>query len=382
MRIVYWGTYDSGKPRNRILLRALRENGVDVVELHADVWKGIEDKSSIKSLGAKLGRLLRWLASYPRLLFAYLTAPSHDAVVVGYPGYLDVLVIWPFARLRRRPIVWDAFMSLYGTVVEDRRLLRPGSLPAKLVYLLEWLACRAATTVVLDTDAHARYFVERYGVDPDHIARIFVGAEPEAFPPDASSPALRERPLILFYGQFIPLHGIETIVRAAMSAEAADFDWILIGKGQEEARIRNLLGDRLPGNIEWIPWVNYHDLQDYMYKADACLGIFGDTQKAAQVIPNKVFQALAAGKPVITRDSPAARELLSEEMEGVYLVPPADPAALLAALREFVAERAVLAGRRPLHRELAERIAPSGVGVEFRELLSRLSSRRPSATAD
>ena len=50
------------------------------------------------------------------------------------------------------------------------------------------------------------------------------------------------------------------------------------------------------------------------------------------MIPNKVFQALACGTPVVTADTPAARELLRDG-ESALLVPPGDPAALVDAIR-------------------------------------------------
>ena len=87
--------------------------------------------------------------------------------------------------------------------------------------------------------------------------------------------------------------------------------------------------------LRWIPWVPYEELAEHIRAADVCLGIFGASAKAGNVIPNKVFQIVSCGKPVITRDSPAIRELLAESDPGVYLVPPADPDALLAALRRF-----------------------------------------------
>ena len=105
-----------------------------------------------------------------------------------------------------------------------------------------------------------------------------------------------------------------------------------------------------------------------------CLGIFGDTGKAARVIPNKVFQILSAGAPLITRDSPAIRELLSPDMPGVYLVPPADPDALLAAVREFRDTHGPKG--RSLHREAAERIAPRAVGEAMRDAIARTLDRR------
>ncbi len=95
MRIVFWGTYDIGKPRNRILLQGLRDNGCEVIECHAHVWQGIEDKSQVQSRRRQLLQGLRWLAAYPRLLWRYLRLPRHDLVLVGYLGQLDVLLIRP-----------------------------------------------------------------------------------------------------------------------------------------------------------------------------------------------------------------------------------------------------------------------------------------------
>ena len=62
------------------------------------------------------------------------------------------------------------------------------------------------------------------------------------------------------------------------------------------------------------------------------MGIFGNSPKASRVIPNKLFQIVASGKPVITRDSPAIRELITEPPEDVVLVPPASAEALANAL--------------------------------------------------
>lgn len=366
MRIVVWGTYDLGKPRGRILLRGLRENGVEVHECLADVWGGIEDKSQLKGVKARVGRLIKWLLAYPSLIYRYMLAGNHDVVLVGYPGMLDVLVLWPFAKLRRKPIVWDAFLSLYNTVVEDRQLISPSNPLAWLLYGIEWLACRAANLVILDTRVHADYFVEQYNIARDKTDAVFVGAESDVFPP---APALslseggnlNAEITVLFYGQFIPLHGIETIVLAARQMADVPVRCVLVGQGQEEDKIRLLLYEHPLERVEWIPWVPYKELINWIAKSDVCLGIFGDTEKAGRVIPNKVFQILSSGKPLITMDSAAIRELIHPEMPGVSLVPPGDSKALANAIRHVGWQKKTLANA-VLYEDIRGKISPKAIG--------------------
>ncbi len=159
---------------------------------------------------------------------------------------------------------WDAFLSLYNTVVEDRRLVGPRHPLALLLWGVEWLACRAADRVVLDTDAHGRYFIETFRVPERKVRRVFVGAETAFFTAAATRAkahnAERHPFTALFYGQFIPLHGIDTVVRAARLCDGENIRWLLIGKGQEAPRIRALIDELRPQNLEWIEWVPYDAL--------------------------------------------------------------------------------------------------------------------------
>ena len=106
--------------------------------------------------------------------------------------------------------------------------------------------------------------------------------------------------------------------------------------------------DARPANVEHLAWIEYERLPDELRRAGCALGIFGTTAKAQRVIPNKVFQALACGVPVVTADTPAARELLADG-ESALLVPPGDPDALADAVRRLAADE-----------ELARRIATGG----------------------
>lgn len=370
-RVLFWGTYDIGKPRTRILLQGLLENGVEVIECHADVWSGVEDKSQVSNSLARFKLFFKWLLSYPKLLIRYLQLPVHDIVFVGYMGQLDVLIISPFAKLRGVKIVWDAFLCLYDTVVEDRRLVSPRNPIAYLLYVWEWLASRAADLILLDTATHAEFFRQKYNLPLSKTGYVFVGVEPDLFPQAdrASITLLEQRPLsVLFYGQFIPLHGIDTIIRTAQLADTTSIEWTIIGKGQEGNKIQAMLDDHPIPNLKWIPWVRYEELVKWIHEADVCLGIFGDTEKAGRVIPNKVFQILASGKPLITRDSPAICELIDPEMPGIFMVPPADPKALLEII-DLVKEMRNILTMQELHKEILDKITPASIGRALVEII-------------
>ena len=361
--ILAWGTYDLGKPRTRILLRGLREQGVKVTECHVHAWEGIEDKSRMRFVGMFL-MVLKMLFLYPNLLWRYLFAPRHDFVLVGYLGLFDVLLLWPFAKLRGGKILWDAFIPVYNMVVEDRCLLIPGNLPARLLFWCEKLAAKVADLVILDTEAHRNYFTGTFAIQRKHTAVVFVGVEPEYFPPaDVAMPST-ETLTVLFYGQFIPLHGIETIIQAARLAREEDIHWVVIGDGQMANKVESILKSEHLPRLRWIRWANYETLVDWIYSADVCLGVFGDSAKAARVIPNKVFQILHAGRSLITQDSVAIRELLNHDPPAVQLVPPNDAGALLAAVRQLGRERDRMVGSF-LHQTTRLRITPEAVGAQF-----------------
>lgn len=375
LRILFWGTYDTGKPRTRILLQGLRELGVEVSECHTEVWGGIEDKSQVSGTGAKLRLLVKWIMAYPGLLVRFQRLPRADVVIVPYMGLIDVLILWPFAKLRRLPVIWDAFLSIYNTVAEDRRMVSPRHPLAWVLWAVEWLACRAADRIILDTNAHAAYFANTFKVDPAKLARVFVGAETDVFARRMPrSPRQPDDPFtVLFYGQFIPLHGIETVVRAAKLTEQDRIHWQIIGTGQEAPRIRALIAEMAPRNLDWLEWVPYRELVEWMQRTDVCLGIFGTTDKAQRVIPNKVFQALAADCPIITSDTPAIRELatLLEENQ-IMLVDPGNPQSLA-----FAATRKAHEGFGSIQAKqanIAEVISPRAVCKNLYDIAIRLAS--------
>jgi glycosyltransferase involved in cell wall biosynthesis len=325
---------------------ALQRAGVEVAERHEAVWEGRENWS------AGAGAALRLARAEARLL---LRPPREraDAVLVGYPGHLDL----PAAQRAARgaPVVFDPLVSLWDTLVGDRGRFRPGSIPARALRALDRRALRAADLVVADTEAHAAFLAELGGLE--RVEVCLVGAEERLFhgPWRGGGPAL-------FVGKLIPLHGLPTILAAARLAPEVPLR--LAGSGQ----LRPLVEGR-PPHVEWVPWIPYERLGEELRTAALALGVFGTSAKAARVIPNKAYQALACGTPLVTGDTPAARELLVDG-ESALLVPPGDAAALAEALRRLagdpgLAERLGAGGRAAFQ----ERASEDVLGRRWRALL-------------
>jgi glycosyltransferase involved in cell wall biosynthesis len=319
LRVLYFGTYERDYPRNTLAIACLRRAGVEVEERNVTVWRGRQNWSASFWTGAKVAvselTLLR-------------PARRFDALIVGYPGHFDL----PAAKVAAlgRPIVFNPLVSLEDTLVEDRARFRRGSISARVLGGVDRKAFRMADLVVADTEAHADFFVQHAGIPRSKVEVCFVGADERTFKPGWTRPA---RFTALFVGKLIPLHGIETILDAARLAPEIPFR--IVGSGQLDASL-----DDRPENVEWIPWVEYEDLAAEYHRTGCALGIFGTTDKTARVIPNKVFQALASGTPVVTADTPAARELLVDG-ESALLVSPGDPAALAAAVRRLASDGAL-----------------------------------------
>lgn len=357
MRVLYFGTYERDYPRNAQVVSCLRRAGVEVVERHVGVWEDRRDKFAAgPGAGVRLGAAQLRLLRRP-------TEPF-DVVIVGYPGHLDLVAARRVAR--GRPVVFNPLVSLTDTLVEDRARFGPRSPAARVLRAIDRHALRAADLVVADTEANAAYLEVLGDLPPGRVETCFVGAEERLFAPGWRR---THRFVALFVGKLIPLHGLETILAAARLAR--DVRFRLVGSGQLEPLLQ-----APPSNVEWVEWVEYDRLPAELHEAGCALGVFGTSAKAARVIPNKAFQALACGTPLVTADTPAARELLRDG-ESALLVPVGDAAALAEAVRRLanVAELAehIAAGGLAAYREHASEAV---LGARWRALLEQAVAAR------
>ncbi len=312
MRILFLCGREVEYPRNRVLLNALQRIAtVDVIAEHGHA----------RSLSLRNLRMV--VKSIPNIIFK-----KYDLIFVGFYGYLLVLVS---RMLNRGPILFDAFVSNYDTLVSDRQKINPASPIARFLHWLDRTACRSANRVMLDTTSHISYFVHEFSLPESIFERVPVGAVDSIFHPTSARPPHTQLK-ILYYCTYLPLHGTTVVVEAASRSKDLNCELILIGNGPEYLKTRALAEHYNLHNLTFLDSMPLESLAAEVSRADICLGgHFGHSPKGERTIPGKIYQFLAAEKPIIATRTPANQELLVH-LENAYLCAPADPAALAEAI--------------------------------------------------
>ena len=333
MRICYFGTYREDYNRNRFMIDGLRSTGADVVECHVPLWTGIDDRVRATSGGwIKPRFMLRVIKTYLALLRRYRSVGVYDVLMVGYPGQFDVYFARLLAGLRHRPLVWDILMSIYLVAIE-RDLDRRSRLTVGLIRQLERWALRLPDRLIMDTPQYIEWFQRFHGVRPERFDLVPIGTDDITFHPLDIEPDATQPFTLIYYGTFIRNHGVPVIVEAArMLKDEPDIRFVFIGDGPEKLKVVALATHYALENVIFIDWMKRDELPHYLAQADVCLGVFGTTQQSLITVHNKIYEALAMRKPLITGDSAAVRSNFING-EHLLLVSRTDPHELADAIK-------------------------------------------------
>jgi len=319
--LLFFGAYDPEYPRNLIMRKGWGKLGFAFSECRVGTKRKVQTR-------------------YPALLYRFLRCERKgDVIFVPDFRHKDVPLAWALARLSGKRIIFDPLVSRYETKVLDRGDAGKGSPQAWHNRNLDRISFNLPDLILADTSGHADYYHESFGVRRERIAVVPVGFDEDIFraiPPRGEDGTLE----ILFYGSFLPLHGIDTIIRAASALSGEPVRFRIVGEGQTHEEMRRMAESYRLENVEFLPGVHFEDLPPMISAADVVLGIFGATSKASMVVPNKVYQSLAVGRAVVTAGTPAIGEFFRAG-EHLLTVPQGDHRALADALRALGSDRAL-----------------------------------------
>ncbi len=270
------------------------------------------------------------------LIKKYKASPKADAVLVHFPGYYLMPLAWILTRSPRKELIFDAFISISDTLVSDRKKVSWLNPLAWFYYLADVISCHLADTVLIDTEAHKKFFASRFFLSSKNIRVAYVGTRTDLFYPGPKESKLPSDTYnVLFIGSYIPLQGIEHILHAAhILKDQPDIHFTLIGGGQTFAEMDALTKKLELSNVTLLNFMPITELPSYLRSADVALGIFGTSDKASRVIPHKVYDAVGCGIPVITAHNRAIEEKFTNGKE-VHLCKTGDAKSLAQAIKSL-----------------------------------------------
>lgn len=234
----------------------------------------------------------------------------------------DVYVLMAFSKnqflkhfFKRDKILNDFFISNYDTYVHDRKKITNKNPRAWWKFIQDWINFRFSKYLISDTNEHFKYWESLFGKFKGRHFVLPVLADKTIYYP-SDKQALNEPIKILFYGSFIPLHGIDIILKSFKILEEHNipFQAELIGNGQTFKTMKELYNSlelkqvKMDGEL-----LKENDLANKIRKADIVLGIFGSSVKAKSVIPNKVYQSTACKKCTVTMTSNTLSEFYNDD---------------------------------------------------------------------
>jgi glycosyltransferase involved in cell wall biosynthesis len=315
-------------------------------------------------------RILNWCSYAVTALVAALRLPRPDVVYASSPHLLTGLAGWALARLRRASFVLE-LRDLWPVVLVEMGQLSRTSPLYRLLRSLERFLYRKADAIVVLAEGVRRVLVEDEGVAADRVYFVPNGADPADFVPSAPRAALRERygldgMVFAYTGAHGPANGLDLVLDAAaeVAEQLPDVRFLLVGDGVAKAALRERAAREGLRNVAFRAPVPKDEMPDLLGAVDVGLHVLADVPLFRYgVSPNKLYDYLAAGLPVLTNTGGEVAALVDAANAGVAVAPDgiADGVRALAGrnaeeLRRFGDDgRAYLAATRS-RSSLAERV--------------------------
>lgn len=285
-------------------------------------------------------RVLSFLSFMLSSFFVGLGVRNVTLVWGTSPPIFQGITAWLLARLKGVPFLfevrdlWPAFAIAVG-VLRNILLIR-------LSLGLERFLYRRADRVMVNSPGFIDHVTQR---GARWVELVPNGADPAMFDPDCRGEHFRDQ-----YGlnnHFVVLyagaHGLSNDLGVVLDAAGQLLDQpqislVLVGDGKEKAHLQEQAAAKELTNLFFTPAVTKNDMPEVLAAADACIAILKPLELYKTTYPNKVFDYMAAGRPVVLAVDGVIREVVEGAQAGIA-VPPGDPQAMAQAIRALAADR-------------------------------------------
>lgn len=294
----------------------------------------------------------RMISFFSFMVSSYLIGSRVEQVDLVWgtsPPIFQGFTAWVLARRKRVPFLfevrdlWPAFAVAVG-VLRNPLLI-------KLSEWLEGFLYRRANLVIVNSPGYISHVQSR---GAHQVELVPNGTDTTMFNPDVDGTPFRQSHG--FESKFVALyagaHGLSNdlgvILEAAKQLLPHKYiQFVLLGDGKDKATLQAQAAKQGLDNVTFLPPIPKVDMPSALAAADACIAILKPVEMYKTTYPNKVFDYMAAGKPVILAVDGVIRQVI-EAADGGIPVPPGDPHALAQAVLRL-ADNPELARRMSHH---------------------------------
>jgi glycosyltransferase involved in cell wall biosynthesis len=285
-------------------------------------------------------RLLSFFSFMFSSFFIGLGVKNVDAVWGTSPPIFQGWTAWLLARLKRVPFLfeirdlWPEFAIAIG-VLKNKTIIR-------LSYWLESFLYHHADQIVVNSPGFIPLVQARGGKD---ILLIPNGADPKMFDPDSQGMSFRKMHNLgsSFIALYAGAHGISNDLEVVLSAAAKtqqkkDIKYVFVGDGKEKNHLVQMAEELHLDNVFFLPPVPKNQMSEVIAAANACIAILKPLEMYKTTYPNKVFDYLAAGRPILLVIDGVIRDVVEKAHAGIF-VPPGDADALANAVIQIASDK-------------------------------------------
>jgi len=285
-------------------------------------------------------RVLSFLSFMTSSFLAGLRVQNVDLVWGTSPPIFQGVTAWSLARLKRAPFLfevrdlWPAFAIQVG-VLRHPLLIRASEWLERFLY-------RHADRVVVNSPGFIPHVTARGASQVELVAN---GTDPTMFDPYATGSDFRKNHglEIKFVALYAGAHGmsndLSVILQAAQRLiDRTEIAIVLLGDGKDKPDLMVQATEMGLGNVHFLPPVPKSEMGEALAATDACIAILKPIPLYGTVYPNKVFDYMAAGRPVILAIDGVIREVVDDASAGIF-TQPGNPGALAEAIHQLADDR-------------------------------------------
>jgi len=285
-------------------------------------------------------RVFSFLSFMASSFWSGLKVGQVDLVWGTSPPIFQGVTAWALARLKGVPFLFEV-RDLWPAFAIDAGVLR-NPLLIKLSLWLERFLYRHADQMLANSPGFVEHITQ-------HGAREVLvvpnGVDPFMFDPFENGAGYRQqhdlagRYIVMYAGAHGMSNDLGVVLEAArLLQDQPEIAVVFVGDGKEKPALQAQAAQMGLHNVYFLPPVPKAGMAQALAAADACIAILKPIKIYGTVYPNKVFDYMAAGRPVILAIDGVIRQVVEEAEAGVF-VQPGDPAALAEAIRKLVGNR-------------------------------------------